>query len=74
MAFNSFNFWLVFPFIFCLYWAIPSKYAQPKKWFLIPVSYLLYLNWKPVFGIVLFGVTVFTFLGAKYVDKKHTKP
>lgn len=63
MPFNSFNFWLVFPFIFSFYWLIPSKYAAMKKWYLILVSYLLYMNWKPAFAIVLFYVTCITFLG-----------
>ena len=63
MPFNSFNFWLVFPFIFSIYWLIPSKYAAMKKWYLILVSYLLYMNWKPAFAIVLFYVTCITFLG-----------
>ena len=31
MPFNSFNFWLVFPFIFSLYWLIPAKYNQWRK-------------------------------------------
>lgn len=26
MAFNSFNFWLIFPFIFVIYWAVPKRY------------------------------------------------
>lgn len=63
MPFNSFNFWLVFPFIFSIYWLIPSKYAAMKKWYLILVSYLLYMNWKPAFAFVLFYVTCITFLG-----------
>ena len=51
MPFNSFNFWLVFPFIFGLYWFIPAKHNQARKVFLVLVSYLLYMNWKPAFAI-----------------------
>lgn len=65
MTFNSFTFWLVFPFIFGLYWLIPAKYNQWRKVFLIIVSYLLYMNWKPAYALILFGVTVATFLVAK---------
>lgn len=71
MAFNSFHFWIVFPFVFCLYWAIPSRWRTVRKWFLILVSYLLYLNWKPAFGIVLFGVTAVTFIGARFVERQR---
>ena len=67
MPFNSFNFWLIFPFIFGFYWLIPSRYSIFKKWYLIIVSYLLYMNWKPVFAIVLFFVTVVTFEGGKII-------
>lgn len=63
MPFNSFNFWLIFPFIFGLYWLIPSKYNQARKVFLVLVSYLLYMNWKPAFAIVLLGVTLITYWG-----------
>lgn len=75
MPFNSFNFWLIFPFIFSLYWLIPSRNVDVKKWYLILVSYLLYMNWKPVFAVVLLFVTVFTFFGAKVlpVDDKKRK-
>lgn len=63
MAFNSFSFWFVFPIIFGLYWLIPNKYNRWRKIFLIAVSYLLYMNWKPVFALVLLGVTLVTWWG-----------
>ena len=46
-----------------------------KKWYLIVVSYLLYMNWKPVFAVVLLFVTFVTFFGAKVlpVDDKKRK-
>lgn len=57
MVFNSFNFWLIFPFIFIVYWLIPTKLNRVRNLFLLAVSYLLYMNWKPSFAIVLLGVT-----------------
>ena len=68
MPFNSLNFWLVFPFIFALYWLIPAKYNQWRKVFLVLVSYLLYMNWKPAFAIVLLGVTLITYWGGLVLD------
>ena len=68
MPFNSLNFWLVFPFIFGLYWLIPAKHNQWRKVFLVLVSYLLYMNWKPVFAIVLLGVTLITYWGGLVFD------
>ena len=64
MLFNTFDFLIVFPFIFLLYWAIPTKLINIRKAFLILVSFLLYLNWKPWFALVLIGVIVVTYLFA----------
>ena len=63
MAFNSFVFWLVFPLIFGIYWMIPAKWNKWRKVFLVFASYLLYMNWKPAFAIVLLGVTFVTYMG-----------
>ena len=73
MAFNSFKFWFIFPLIFGLYWLIPSKYNQMRKVFLILVSYLLYMNWKPAFAIVLLGVTLITYWGGLRLDSQKGK-
>ncbi len=72
MAFNSFNFWLVFPIIFGLYWLIPAKYNQARKVFLVLVSYLLYMNWKPAFAIVLLGITLITYWGGLRLDNQKS--
>lgn len=70
MAFNSFSFWFIFPFIFGLYWLIPSKHNQWRKVFLVVASYLLYMNWKPAFAIVLIGVTLITYWGGQVLERK----
>lgn len=68
MAFNSFSFWLVFPFIFGIYWLIPAKWNQWRKVFLVVASYLLYMNWKPAFALVLLGVTLVTYWGGQIIS------
>ena len=70
MFFNSFSFWIVFPFIFGLYWLIPAKYNQMRKLFLVVASYLLYINWKPAFALVLLGVTFVTYWGGLVLEVK----
>lgn len=70
MAFNSFNFWLVFPLIFLIYWAIPSKYIRVRNGYMLALSYLLYMNWRPSFAIVLVGVTLVTYIGAILCEKQ----
>ncbi len=72
MPFNSFKFWFVFPLIFGLYWLIPAKYNQGRKVLLVLVSYLLYMNWKPAFAIVLLGVTLITYWGGLRLDNQQS--
>ena len=71
MLFNSLKFLLIFPIIFGLYWAIPARYNQWRKWFLILVSYLLYMNWKPAYALVLLGVTLITYGGGRWLDSQQ---
>ena len=68
MAFNSFSFWLIFPLIFGIYWLIPAKLNQWRKVFLVLASYLLYMNWKPAFALVLLGVTLVTYWGGQVLS------
>lgn len=71
MPFNSFQFWFIFPVIFLVYWLIPARFNQWRKVFLVVVSYLLYMNWKPAFALVLLGVTLITFGGGYLLDAQE---
>ena len=73
MVFNSFNFWLIFPLIFVIYWAIPSRLNRVRNFFLLVVSYLLYMNWKPSFALILFGVTLICYGGGYFIDNQKDK-
>ena len=73
MPFNSFNFWLIFPFIFGIYWLIPVRYHQWRKVFLTLVSYLFYMNWKPAFALALLGVTLVTYWGGLVANGRSGK-
>uniref|UniRef100_UPI0035A18260 MBOAT family O-acyltransferase n=1 Tax=Prevotella heparinolytica TaxID=28113 RepID=UPI0035A18260 len=64
MIYNSFNFVILFPLMFLLYYGIPAKYKKARNLFLLVVSYLLYLNWKPVYALILLGVTIVTYISA----------
>lgn len=63
MLTNTFGFAIVFLVIFILYWLVPTQLIRIRNIFLLLVSYLLYLNWKPSFALVLFGVTAITYMG-----------
>ena len=74
MIFNSFNFIVLFPIIFLLYYVIPAKYARMRNLYLLLVSYLLYLQYKPVYAVILFGVTAVTYFSAlALADAKYPK-
>lgn len=71
MPFNSLNFWLFFPFVFVFYWAIPAKWNNLRKVFLVIISYLLYMNWESVYALVLLGVTLITYFGGHLLKPKE---
>ena len=73
MIFNSFNFIVLFPFIFLLYYIIPAKFVKMRNIFLLAVSYLLYIQWKPIYTLILLGVTLVTYFAAKYLEQS-TRP
>ena len=73
MIYNSFNFLVLFPLIFLLYYVIPAKYQKIRNWFLLLVSYALYINWKPVFALVLLGVTLVTYWGALSLEESGNR-
>lgn len=68
MIFNSFSFLVVFPILFLLYYLIPAKQKKWRNGFLLLVSYLLYANWKPVYALILLGVTLLTYLFARWIE------
>ena len=57
-----------------MYYAIPAKYNKMRNIFLLCISYLLYLQWEPVYALILLGVTAITYFTALSVTKtKHPK-
>jgi len=71
MDLHNFFFLLIFPCIFVIYWAIPSGLNKYRNWGLLLVSYLLYMNWKPAFAIVLIGVTAICYVGGYLLNTHH---
>ena len=68
MIYNSFNFIVIFPIIFLLYYLIPAKLQKWRNGYLLLVSYLLYTNWKPVYALILLCVTLVTYLLARWIE------
>ena len=65
MTFTSINFLLFFPLILILYHFVSIK---QKSLFLLIVSYLFYLNVKPIFVFLLLGVTISTFILTRLIE------
>lgn len=66
MIYNSFNFLVLFPLVFLLYYVILAKYPKVRNWFLLLLSYALNISWKPAFALVLLGVSLVTYWGADF--------
>lgn len=66
MGFTSFNFLIFFPLVGVLYYVTPTKY----RWLtLLVTSYFFYINIKPVFALLVAGVTISTYFFARLIDK-----
>lgn len=62
MLFNSLAFLLFFPVVCICYFALPSlKY---RNLFLLAASYYFYMNWQPVYALLLLTSTIITYLAA----------
>lgn len=79
MIFNSFEFLWMFPVIFIVYFLIihnkkkENNYPRIANYILIAISYGLYIKWKPIYALILLGVTAITYLFALLIEKKEDK-
>lgn len=71
MLFNSLQYLVFLPIVFLLFWLVPHKFRVPL---LLVASYVFYMSWKPIYGLLIFGLTLANFLLvpfiAKHADKK----
>ena len=66
MLFNSFIYLLFFPIVCIIYFIIPHK----VRWmFLLVTSYFFYMNWEPIYAILILLSTSITYLCAYHIDK-----
>lgn len=63
MLFNSIAFLLFFPMVCVCYFALPS--LKTRNLFLLAASYYFYMNWQPVYALLLLTSTVITYLAAR---------
>jgi len=74
MLFNSLHFLLFFPIVCVVYFSLPSLKA--RNLFLLGASYYFYMNWEPVYALLLLTSTTITYfaaLGIGHYTKKSIK-
>lgn len=76
MIFNSFQFIWLFPIIFIVYWAT-SCILQNKSYsqrinniLLILISYAIYIQYKPIYALLLLYITLITYLGGIILNRE----
>src|SRR5574344_166211 len=66
MLFNSFEFLIFFPIVCITYFLLKNnKYRNP---FLLVASYYFYMNWKPIYAILLLASTLITYFGGILIE------
>ncbi len=67
MLFNSLHFLVFFPVVCIIYFLLPS--LKTRNIFLLCASYYFYMNWQPVYALLLFSSTLITYLAALGIAK-----
>lgn len=70
MLFNSFAFLFFFPVVCILYWLLPNKV---RNGMLLVASYYFYMNWKPVYALLILFSTMTTWLCALKIDNENPR-
>lgn len=70
MLFNSFGYLIFLPLVVLLFWLSPQKLRTPL---LLIASYVFYMTWKPIYGLLIGGLTLLNFCLGYALDKTTTK-
>ncbi|MBQ3188907.1 MAG: MBOAT family protein [Bacteroidaceae bacterium] len=71
MLFNSLHFLLFFPTVCAIYYLLP--FLKLRNLFLLIASYYFYMNWEPVYALLLLSSTIITYLAAIGLSMKKCK-
>lgn len=61
---------LFFPIVCILYWALPARF---RNGMLLVASYYFYMNWEPVYALLIMFSTVTTWGASLMIDKESDK-
>ena len=71
MLFNSLGFVIFFPLVVLFYWFLPNRFRNS---FLLVASYYFYMNWEPMYALLIAFSSVTTWgcglLMEKFTDRK----
>lgn len=72
MLFNSLQYLVFLPVVFFLFWLTPHRFRVPL---LLVASYVFYMSWRPIYGLLILGLTLGNFLLVPFIAKttKHKK-
>ncbi len=70
MLFNSLEFLVFFPIVVILYWILDNRLRNPM---LLIASYYFYMNWKPVYALLILLSTFTTYTGACLISSRPGK-
>ncbi len=66
MIFSSLQYLLFLPLVVVLYW---RTRGSTRLWVLLLASYFFYMSWMPVYGLLLFGLTLINWLIGCWMEK-----
>lgn len=70
MLFTSLQYLVFLPTVFLLYWICPHRLRVPL---LLVASYVFYMSWRPIYGLLIAGLTLGNFLLVPLITKAKTE-
>jgi alginate O-acetyltransferase complex protein AlgI len=70
MLFNSLNYAIFLPVVFTLFWLSRDKW---RVWILLIASYVFYMSWRPIFILLILGLTVANYFIAFRIHQSRLK-
>jgi len=70
MLFNSLQFLIFFPAVVAAYWLLPQRLRNPM---LLIASYYFYMNWQPVYALLILLSTVTTWGCGRLIGRHNSR-
>jgi alginate O-acetyltransferase complex protein AlgI len=70
LLFTSLQYLVFLPTVFLLYWICPHRLRVPL---LLVASYVFYMSWRPIYGLLIAGLTLGNFLLVPLITKAKTE-